>query len=37
MTAHNLEDERERCLSAGMKDLVAKPTNAAQLADCLKR
>jgi PAS domain S-box-containing protein len=37
LTAHALPEERERCLSAGMNDFLAKPFKADDLADALDR
>ncbi len=37
LTAHAMVDERQRCLSAGMNDLVTKPIDPQALFDTLKR
>ncbi|EDP65362.1 hypothetical protein BAL199_11916 [alpha proteobacterium BAL199] len=37
MTAHVTDDERKRCLAAGMVDHVAKPVDVRQLLDTLER
>jgi CheY-like chemotaxis protein len=37
LTAHTLDNERERCLAAGMDDFVAKPVSADALAAALER
>lgn len=37
MTAHALEEDRDRCLAAGMDDFIAKPVNAAKLEEILRR
>ena len=37
MTAHALEGDRERCLSAGMDDYISKPMRHADLVEKLRR
>ena len=37
MTAHALQEDRERCLQAGMSDYIAKPVQPAALAAALSR
>ncbi len=37
ITAHALEDDKKRCLDAGMDDYICKPVNAEELARVLKR
>jgi CheY-like chemotaxis protein len=37
LIAHTLDNERDRCLAAGMDDFVAKPVRAAALAAALER
>jgi CheY-like chemotaxis protein len=37
LTAHALEDERDRCVAAGMDDFISKPVNAEKLAAALER
>jgi CheY-like chemotaxis protein len=37
MTARALDGDRERCIDAGMDDLVSKPMRRQQLTDVLRR
>ena len=37
MTAHATEDDRQRCLAAGMDGYVAKPINRAELIETIWR
>jgi signal transduction histidine kinase/DNA-binding response OmpR family regulator len=37
MTAHAMEGDREKCVSAGMDDYLTKPLRVEQLEECLKR
>ena len=37
MTAHAMKGDRDRCLSSGMDDYVAKPLNAADLTQAIER
>ena len=37
LTAHALNDDRERCLESGMDDFVSKPIEASALFEALER
>ena len=37
LTGHAMQDDREKCLSAGMNDYLAKPFNIKQLKDVMER
>lgn len=37
MTANAMDGDREKCLSAGMNDYIAKPVKSGQLVECIRR